>query len=132
MVIALQRQRATLMAQIAAQPASIVSRTSVAPNPLYQSLKQQAATYRARVEGDKGEIAALKAERAIYAPRFSALPAQAMDFASIRRRRRETKRLQRARNKSTATRRSRHDRDQRIVIVEPATRLGHKAPEPVA
>jgi polysaccharide biosynthesis transport protein len=84
LVIALRRQRATLLAQIAAQPASIVSRTSLAPNPLYESLKQQAATYRARIEGDQGQLAALRAQRGIYGPRFSALPGQAMDFASIR------------------------------------------------
>lgn len=83
-VIALRRQRATLMAQIGAQPSSIVSRTSVAPNPLYQALKQQAATYRARIEGDRGQLRALQAERSTYAPSLSALPGQAIDFASLR------------------------------------------------
>lgn len=83
-VISLRRQRAVLLAQLAAQPSSIVSRTSVAPNPLYQSLKQQAATYRARIEGDQGQLNALRSERSNYVPAFSAMPAQAMEFASIR------------------------------------------------
>jgi polysaccharide biosynthesis transport protein len=83
-VVSLSNQRATLLAQIAAQPSSIVSRTSVGPNPLYQTLKQQAATYRARIEGDQGQLRALRAERAAYGPTLASLPAQAMEFASLR------------------------------------------------
>ena len=55
-VIALRQQRAALLAQIAAQPSAVVSQTTVAPNPLYQSLQSQAATYRARIEGDQGQL----------------------------------------------------------------------------
>ena len=82
-VIALRQQRAALLAQIAAQPASVDSGTTTAPNPLYQSLAQQAATYRARIDGDQGQLKALRAQRAAYKPTLAALPAQAMQFANV-------------------------------------------------
>ncbi len=82
-VIALRQQRSALLAQIAAQPASVVSQTTVAPNPVYQTLQQQAATYRARIQGDRGQIAALTAERKNYHKAMTAIPAQAVQFATI-------------------------------------------------
>ncbi len=82
-VIALRQQRDALAAQIASQPSDVVSQTTVAPNPLYQSLQQQAATYRARIEGDQGQIQALRSQRQIYRPTVKALPQQAVQFASI-------------------------------------------------
>jgi polysaccharide biosynthesis transport protein len=82
-VIALRQQRAALLAQIAAQPSSVVSQTTVAPNPLHETLEQQAATYRARIQGDQGDIRALEAERSAYRPAVAAMPDQAMQFASI-------------------------------------------------
>ena len=42
-VIALRQQRNALLAQISAQPQAVVSSTTFAPNPLYQSLQQQAS-----------------------------------------------------------------------------------------
>jgi polysaccharide biosynthesis transport protein len=82
-VIALRQQRAALLAQIAAQPSSVVSQTTVAPNPLHQTLQEQAATYRARIQGDQGQIRALESERSGYRPAVAAMPDQAMQFASI-------------------------------------------------
>lgn len=82
-VIALRQQRAALLAQIASQPSSVVSQTTVAPNPLHQTLEQQAAGYRARIHGDQGQIRALESERSAYRPAVAAMPQQAMQFASI-------------------------------------------------
>jgi polysaccharide biosynthesis transport protein len=82
-VIALRQQRAALLAQIAAQPTSVISQTTVAPNPLHQTLEQQAAGYRARIQGDQGQIKALESERSSYRPAVAAMPQQAMQFASI-------------------------------------------------
>ncbi|MFZ0032785.1 MAG: polysaccharide biosynthesis tyrosine autokinase [Candidatus Cybelea sp.] len=82
-VIALRQQRAALLAQIVAQPAAVVSQTTVAPNPLYQSLQSQAATYRARIEGDQGQIQALEAQRKAYRPAMKTLPQQAVAFGSV-------------------------------------------------
>ncbi|HEV7179547.1 MAG TPA: Wzz/FepE/Etk N-terminal domain-containing protein, partial [Candidatus Baltobacteraceae bacterium] len=79
-VIALRRQRAELRAQIAALPSSVISQTTVSANPLYQALQQQASTYRSRIQGDQGQLRALRAERAAYGPSLRAMPAQAMQF----------------------------------------------------
>lgn len=80
-VISLNQQRAALVAQIAAQPASVDSGETVAPNPLYQSLAEQAATYRARIDGDQAQLNQLHEQRLGYGPSIKALPKQAMQFA---------------------------------------------------
>jgi capsular exopolysaccharide synthesis family protein len=82
-VIALRQQRDALLAQIASQPSAVVSETTVAPNPLYQSLQEQAATYRARIQGDRGQARALANERRAYRPAVKALPQQTVAFAAI-------------------------------------------------
>jgi polysaccharide biosynthesis transport protein len=82
-VISLRQQRAALIAQIAAQPSAVVSETTVAPNPLYQSLQQQAATYRARIQGDQAQIRSLRSERRAYRSDVKSLPQQAVQFAAI-------------------------------------------------
>jgi polysaccharide biosynthesis transport protein len=82
-VIALRQQRAALLAELAAQPSAVVSQTTVAPNPLYQSLQSQASTYRARIEGDQGELRALGTQRKAYRPAMKALPQQAILFGSV-------------------------------------------------
>jgi polysaccharide biosynthesis transport protein len=82
-VIALRQQQKALLAQISAQPSAVVGQTTVAPNPLYQSLQQQAATYTARIQGDQGQIRALQAQRKAYRPTEKSLPQQAVQFAAI-------------------------------------------------
>jgi capsular exopolysaccharide synthesis family protein len=82
-VVSLRQQRAALLAQLAAQPSAIVSQTTVAPNPVYQSLEEEAATYRARIDGDDGQLRALKAERKAVQPAISALPDQAVQFSAV-------------------------------------------------
>ncbi len=82
-VISLQQQRAALIAQIAAQPSAVVSETTVAPNPLYQSLQQQAATYRARIQGDQAQVKSLRSERRAYRTDVKSLPEQAVQFGAI-------------------------------------------------
>ena len=82
-VIALRQQRDALKAQIAGQPSAVISQTTVARNPLYDTLSQQAATYRARIEGDRGQLRALKAERAAYRPAIRQGPQQAVQFGIV-------------------------------------------------
>ncbi|HEY2474485.1 MAG TPA: Wzz/FepE/Etk N-terminal domain-containing protein, partial [Candidatus Cybelea sp.] len=82
-VIALRQERAALLAQISSLPAAVVSSTTVAPNPIYQSLQQQAATYRARVQGDQGQIRALLGEVKANKPSVNALPQQAVEFSAL-------------------------------------------------
>ncbi|HZY99333.1 MAG TPA: polysaccharide biosynthesis tyrosine autokinase [Candidatus Baltobacteraceae bacterium] len=82
-VIALRSQRQALIAQIAAQPSQVVGQTTVAPNPLYQALTQQAATYSARIQGDRSQARALEAQRKSYDRTVSQLPQEAVQFAAI-------------------------------------------------
>jgi polysaccharide biosynthesis transport protein len=82
-VIALRQQRDALVAEIASQPAAVVSETTVAPNPLFQSLAQQASTYRARIDGDQSKIHALTLQRRAYRPTVKSMPQQAIAFAAI-------------------------------------------------
>jgi succinoglycan biosynthesis transport protein ExoP len=82
-VVALKQQREALLAQVAAQPSSIQSGSTTAPNPIYQTLAQQAANYRARIDGNGAQVKELGDERKAYAPLLGALPSEAMQFASI-------------------------------------------------
>lgn len=83
-VIALRQQRDALISQISSQPSSIVNRTSTAPNPLYQSLQQQVSTYRARIDGDRAQLKSLRAQKLAYRPTAQGLPAQAVQFDTLR------------------------------------------------
>ncbi len=82
-VISLKEQRKTLLSQIAALPSSVISRTTLGPNPIYQSLQQQAANYQARIQGDNGDLQALRAEKKAYRPTVRALPGQVMQYATL-------------------------------------------------
>ncbi len=83
LVISLRAQKAALEAQIAAQPSSVIGQTTLAPNPLYQTLQQQSSTYEARIQGDERQMRELQAERKSYDGAISALPQQAVQFAAI-------------------------------------------------
>lgn len=83
LVISLRAQKAALQAQIAALPSSVIGQTTVAPNPLYQTLQQQASTYEARVQGDERQMRELQAERKSYDAAIGALPQEAVQFAAI-------------------------------------------------
>ncbi len=82
-IIALEQQRAVLMQQLSSEPQAVVSQTTVAPNPLYTTLQQQAATYEARIQGDQGQLKALKAERTAFKPSIVDMPQQAVQFAAV-------------------------------------------------
>jgi polysaccharide biosynthesis transport protein len=82
-VIALRQQQKALLAQIAAQPSAVVSQTTVAPNPVYQSLQQQAATYQARIQGDRGQVRAIEDERRAEHPAVKAMPQEAVSFSIL-------------------------------------------------
>lgn len=82
-VLALREQHQALLAQIAAQPADVNGGVTLSPNPLRESLLQQSAAYRARVDGDEAQLRQLQAQRSAYRPALSSLPRQAMQFESI-------------------------------------------------
>lgn len=86
LVISLKKQRAELAAQIARQPAQIDSQNTLAPNPVYQSLQQQIAQYRQRIDGDRAQLSLLRHQRAAMAPVLRSLPEQSMQFATLQQR----------------------------------------------
>jgi capsular exopolysaccharide synthesis family protein len=121
-VIALRQQRDALSAQIATQPAAVVSQTTVAPNPLYQSLQQQAATYRARIEGDVGQLKVLRSQKQAARPAAKSMPQEAVQFAGIQE---EAKRASNVYNalaqKYSDALVARETAISDIVVVQPAT-----------
>lgn len=82
-VIALRQQKAALEAEIASQPSAVVGQTTVAPNPIYQTLAQQATTYRARIQGDEAQIKELQNERRAYGSNVKTMPQEAVQFAAV-------------------------------------------------
>jgi len=85
-VVSLRKQRADIMAQIAREPAQVNSANTLAPNPLYQSLLQQAAQYRQKIDGDTAQLALLRRERANMSPVLRDLPQQGMQLATLQQR----------------------------------------------
>ena len=86
LVISLKKQRDELAAQIARQPPQIDSQNTLAPNPVYQSLQQQIAQYRQRIDGDRAQLSLLRHQRAAMAPVLRSLPEQSMQFATLQQR----------------------------------------------
>lgn len=85
-VISLKKQRAALLSRISSQPETINSGNTLAPNPLYQSLQQQAAGYQQRIDGDGAQIALLQTQRAQMAPLLRRLPQQGVELATLQQR----------------------------------------------
>jgi len=79
-VIALREQQRQLEQQIANQPATVVSATNIGPNPVYQSLSQQAATLRSQIASDDAQ---LKAEKAQLSGLMDQLPLQSQQLADL-------------------------------------------------
>lgn len=85
-VIALTKQRDDLQAQIANQPATVNNGDTYAPNPVYESLAQQAAQYESRIDGDSAKVSELRRERASLTPVLKKLPSQEMQIAALQQR----------------------------------------------
>lgn len=85
-VISLRKQRDALLAQIASEPATINSGNTLAPNPVYQALEQQAAQYKQRIDGDAAQLTLLQQERANMAPLLRQLPQQSVQLATLQER----------------------------------------------
>ncbi|MDE2573452.1 MAG: polysaccharide biosynthesis tyrosine autokinase [bacterium] len=85
-VQALLQQRDALTRQIKALPSSVNGGVTVGPNPIYQSLQQEAAQYRARIAGDSAQLRELQVQAAAYAPIIAALPKQTNEIATLQQR----------------------------------------------
>lgn len=83
LVISLRKQREGLIAQIAQEPAQINSQNTVAPNPIYQSLQQQATQYKQRVDADQAELSLLRRQQVELAPVLQSLPQKTMQLATL-------------------------------------------------
>jgi capsular exopolysaccharide synthesis family protein len=82
-VIALEEQKAQLQSEIAKQPATIVSGNDIVPNPVYQQLSQQAATLRAQIAGDEGQMRTLGIEMGRNGAAANSLPTQTAQLAKL-------------------------------------------------
>jgi len=85
-VIALTQQREALLRQIKQLPSSVNGGVVIGPNPVYQTLQQAAAQYRARIAGDAAQITELGAQGKGLAPIIAGLPAQTNEVASLQQR----------------------------------------------
>ena len=85
-VIALKKQRDQLRAEITHQPVQVNSANTLAPNPLFQLLQQQAAQYKERIDGDNAQLALLQRERAGMGPVLRGLPQQSMQLSALQQR----------------------------------------------
>lgn len=86
LLISLTKQHDDLVAAISRQPAQINSGNTLAPNPLYQNLQQQAAQYKQRIDGDTAQLALLRRERANMSPILHQLPLASMRLATLQQR----------------------------------------------
>lgn len=83
LVMSLKKQRDSLTAAIAREPAQIESQNTLSPNPVYQSLQQQIVQYKQRIDGDAAQLALLQRERSGMTPLLEQLPQQSMQFATL-------------------------------------------------
>lgn len=82
-VVALRKQRQDLLVQLSREPQEINSQTTLSPNPIYQSLQQQASQYRQRLDGDRAQLTLLQHERQTVSPILRSLPRASMEFATL-------------------------------------------------
>jgi len=84
-VINLRQQEQQIRDEIARQQQTVVSNTNTAPNPLYQQLQQQAATYQSQAAADAAQLTVLTKQRSDMNPTLQKLPAQAAALADLQR-----------------------------------------------
>jgi polysaccharide biosynthesis transport protein len=84
-VIALKRQVAELRRQMASTPETIVAQANMMPNPLFQSLSQQAAQLQGQVAADSAQLSQLQAQHAGMTPQIKSLPAKTARLLELQR-----------------------------------------------
>jgi succinoglycan biosynthesis transport protein ExoP len=82
-VIALKQQVAQIKSELAREQATVTASTNTIPNPLYQQLQQQQATYQSQVAADRAQLDVLNRQRIAMNPQLSQLPAQAAQLADL-------------------------------------------------
>jgi succinoglycan biosynthesis transport protein ExoP len=84
-VIALKRQVAELRRQMASTPETVVAQSNTMPNPLYQSLSQQAAQLQGQVASDGAQLSQLQAQHAGMTPQIKSLPVKTARLLELQR-----------------------------------------------
>lgn len=84
-VIALKRQVADLRREMASTPETIVAQSDTMPNPLFQSLTQQAAQFQAQVASDGAQLSQLQAQHNGMTPQIKSLPEKAARLLELQR-----------------------------------------------
>ncbi len=86
-VVALVQQRDALRSQIAAQSSGApTNETVVNPNPVYQSLQQQEAAAKARVNADTADLVQLHQQSIQIAKTMTALPQKSIELGTLQQR----------------------------------------------
>jgi succinoglycan biosynthesis transport protein ExoP len=83
-VVNLRTQEQKLRAQLARTPQIIVASTMTQANPVYTTLKQQAANARTAISGDSAQISELRGQLARLQPELRRLPERANRLAELR------------------------------------------------
>ncbi|HEY7980756.1 MAG TPA: polysaccharide biosynthesis tyrosine autokinase [Candidatus Eremiobacteraceae bacterium] len=84
-VIALEQQEGQLQKELSAQPPTYVSGNTIVPNPVSQSLEQQAATLRTQIASDTQQMTALQSQQHQNQALVGQLPSVAQRLANLQR-----------------------------------------------
>ncbi len=84
-VIQLRSQLAEAKRELKAQPSQVLAGTNTVPNPLYQQLSQQAATYQATVSASQAQLETLARQLDDAKPALDRLPEQARRITDLQR-----------------------------------------------
>lgn len=84
-VIALKQQKEQLQKAITTQQQTVVAGNTQIPNPVYEQLKQQSATYQAQIAADAAQISELQRQRGVMGPQLESLPGQTAQLADLQR-----------------------------------------------
>jgi succinoglycan biosynthesis transport protein ExoP len=84
-VIALEQQAQQLQKELSAQPPTYVQANTIVPNPVSQSLEQQAAALRTQIAGDAQQLTALQGQQQQNQSRVRQLPSVNQRLANLQR-----------------------------------------------
>src|SRR6202035_5199289 len=84
-VIALEQQEGQLQKELSAQPPTYVSGNTIVPNPVSQSLEQQAASLRTQIASDAQQLTVLQGQQQQNQSHVGQLPSVTQRLANLQR-----------------------------------------------
>ena len=84
-VIALEQQEQQLQKELSAQPPTYVQGNTIVPNPVSQSLQQQAAALRTQIASDAQQLSVLQSQQLQNQSRVGQLPSITQQLANLQR-----------------------------------------------